>query len=587
MTVDARCEQTRAELSAIHDEGGQLSDRAAAHLAECAACAGFASSLADIDRLLARDRFEEAPDLSSKVMRRVAPRKTWLSVAAAAAVGILTGALLGGVGTSVERVRAGDLADLFQSAGPALNSHAAEILIVERGWHPEVPERVYVGSLAYEAPETLEISLVDTTRYPGPEWTPNDLLVQAADGSYLSVSLSRCPLAALPACQQSASTKATTGRRPFAEGDVIAQGAVGPGRILSRWGGVEVVAAPMLGGRATIQIETTVAGSDLVRTITENGAWRELHPTDRVLMWLDETTLVPLRLEVFAANSPERDLWELRRGYRDTGDEPLFIIELAPVDRQPAIDPEIPADAASAGFVDGPVELLEPELGADFEPHRSGRWLLPDGAEVKVESWSDGRAWLRVEMTEGWEEPSLFGIAGPFAERVDLGGGSVGYLSPDGSSVAVHAEDVDVLVTGSLQVERLIDAAASLPVAGMEVPSDWEQAAVVEAASLPEDVLVPDAEGWSVLGVSDDQDVVTLLLTGAGRRAVIVTQRPGDRLDPPDGPDFYAVELGGVTARFDASAQVLEWVEDGVMIGMQSETVGLADLLSLAESMRR
>ncbi|MGH8946376.1 MAG: hypothetical protein ACRDVL_09510 [Acidimicrobiia bacterium] len=586
MTFDPRCERTRAELSAIQDEGGLLSDRATAHLAECAACAGFASSLADIDRLLARGRFEEAPDLSGKVMRRVAPAMTWWSVAAAAVVGILTGALLGGVGTSVERVRAGDLADLFHSAGPALDSHVAELLIVERGWHSEVPERVYVGSLAYEAPETLEISLVDTTRYPGPEWMPNDLLVRAADGSFLSVASSRCPLAALPACQKSASTSAVSGRRPFAEGHAIGQGVVGPGRILSRWAGVEVVAAPMLGERPTIQIETTVAGSDLVRTVTENGAWRELHPTDRVLMWLDQATLVPLRLEVFAASSPERDLWELRRGYRDIGDEPIFIIELEPVDHQPAIDPEIPADATSAGFVDGPVEVLEPELGADLEPHRSGRWFLPDGAEVKVASWSDGRAWLRVEMTEGWEEPSLFGIAGPFAERIDLGGGSVGYLSPDGSSVAVHAEDVDVLVTGSLQIERLIEAAASLPVAGMEVPSDWEQAAVVEAARLPEDVMVPDAEGWSVLGVSDDQGV-TLLLTGAGRRAVIVTERPGNRLDPPDGPDFFAVELDGVTARFDASAQVLEWVEDGLVIGMQSETVGLADLLSLAESMRR
>ena len=32
--------QTRAELSALHDEGGRLSGPATAHLAECTACAG-------------------------------------------------------------------------------------------------------------------------------------------------------------------------------------------------------------------------------------------------------------------------------------------------------------------------------------------------------------------------------------------------------------------------------------------------------------------------------------------------------------------------------------------------------------------
>lgn len=586
MPADPLHDLTRAELSSIHDEGGALGEEAAAHFAGCAECAEFAVALGHIDVLLARGQFDRAPDLSREVMRRTRSRTRWWAVAAAAAVGIVTGALIGGLGTSVERVRAGDLADLFAAAEPVVEALGAELLIVERGWHPEVPERVYVGTLGYDAPESLAISLVDTTRYPGPEWMPNDLLLQAADGDYLAVASSRCPVAALPGCQEPPVTTALTGRRPFAEGLAVGQGVVGPGRILTRWGGVEVVGAPTLGGRPTIQIETTVAGSDLVRAVTERGAWRELHPTDRVLMWLDEATLVPLRVEVFAAASPERELWGLRRGYRDVSEEPIFIIELDPGADPAEIAPDLPDSALSAGFLDGEAEVPEPELDSELSPHRFGRWFLPDGAEVRVGSWSDGRAWLRVEVTEGWEEPRLFGIAGPFAERIELGGGSVGYLSPDGSSIALHAEDIDVLITGSLQLERLIDAAASLPVVGVDIPSDWDQAAVVEGARLPEDVLVPLVEGWSVLGLTDEQGV-TLLLTGAGRRAVIVTQRPGDRLEPPDGPDFYAVEVDGITARFDASAQLLEWVDDGLVVTMRSETVGLGDLLALATAMRR
>ncbi len=586
MAADRICDEARAELSTVHDEGGPLTEQTARHVAGCPGCSDFAAGLGELDQLLARGHFEKAPDLSPAVMSRIAPRRGWWAVAVAAAVGILTGALIGGIGTSLERVRAGDLGDLFYSAGPSLDALGAEMLIVERGWHPDVPERVYVGSLAYTAPEDLEISLIDTTRYPGPEWEPNDVLLQVADGDYLLVASSRCPIAALPGCLEPPVATAVTGRRPFAEGVPAAQEVVGPGRILTRWGGVEVLAAPLLEGRPTIQIETTVAGSDLVRVLTDRGAWREFHPTDRVLMWLDEETLVPVRTEVFATRSPERDLWELRRGYRDDGEDPILIIEVDLSSAEPQVSPDLPRDAVDAGFVDGAVEIPEPVLDAGLTAYRSGRWLLPDGAEVELASWSDGRSWLRVEATEGWDEPRLFGMAGPFSEPVDLGGGSVGFLSPDGSSLAVHGEEIDVLLTGTLPVERLVEAAASLPVHGLEIPPDWDQAAVVQASELPGEILVPRAEGWSALGFQDG-DGVTLLLTGAGRRAVQVTQRPGDRLDPPGGPDFFAVELDGTTARFDASAQVLEWVENGVVVTMQSETVGLADLIALAASMSR
>jgi hypothetical protein len=587
MTADLLCPRTQAELSSLRDVEGTLSPAATAHLEECDRCSRFAAAITGLDDQLGRGRFELAPDVSGQVIRRLgaSPRRWW-SVAAAALVGLVAGALIGGVGTNLETVRAGDLGELFRVAGPAVDTLAAEVLVVERGWHPEVEERIYVGSIAYAAPEEIEISLVDTTSYPGGEWLPNDVLVRYGDGDFLSVASAPCPVAALPACQRSPFANGTDGLRPFDDGVISPLAIVGPGRVLNRWGGLEVIGAPVLSGRPTIQIETSYAAADQVRALTRHGAWREFHPSDRVVIWLDEETLLPLRTEVYAADSPERELWALRRGYRDEGEAPILVVELT-VSSEPApTPPDLPPDAAFAGFVEGPVEMALPELSPDLAPYRTGTWRLPDGAPVEVASWSDGRTWVRIESTAGWEEPRLFGIPGVFVERVELRPGSVGYLSPDGSAVAIHGEGVDVVVTGTLPVHELRAAAASLSVDGVRVPDQWEQAGVVDAGSLPDDVLVPEAEGWSVLGMADG-DRTTLLLTGAGQRSVLGTQEPGERLDPPDGPDFVVVDVAGITGRFDASSQKLEWVEDGRVIALRSETVGLAELIDLARSMRR
>ena len=77
----------------------------------------------------------------------------------------------------------------------------------------------------------------------------------------------------------------------------------------------------------------------------------------------------------------------------------------------------------------------------------------------------------------------------------------------------------------------------------------------------------------------------TILMTGAGRRSVLITSEPGNRLDPPLGADFVAVDLRGTEGRFDEAAAILEWVEDGRIVRMRSETVGRAELLDLAEAM--
>ncbi len=586
MATDDVCDAVRAELSAAHDERRPLPEDAAGHVASCEACAAFATGIVNLDAQLGRGVFDDAPDLAPRVMTELAAkRRPWLSAVAIIAVGALIGALVGGIATRLEVVEARDLGPRFQAASPGLTGLGADLVVVERGWHPEVPERVYSGSLSYTAPERMALELVDTTSYPDGRWQPNDISVAVADGDAVSRAQSPCPPAALPECSSEATVMSVRDQRPFAEGVLSPLEIVSPARSLRWWSGMEVVGTPALDGKETIQVRTTVAGAATVVALTERGAWRELHPTDPVLMWLDAGSLVPLRIEVNAGESPERELWQVRRGYADSTTEPIFIVELTVTGTGPApVEVDVPAAARSGGFTDAPASGPAPQLDSRFVPHRSGRWPLPDGGEVDVRSYSDGGSWLMVESTGAWTGSQLFGMPLSFVRAVELGPGSVAYLSLTGDRLAIHGDGIDIVVSGSVAPDVLLDAGSSLGVDGLPVPADWAEASILEVGDLPGTALVPDLDGWSILAEVDGPRT-TLMMVGAGDRSVLVTSQPGRRLDPPRGPDFLAVDVRGTTGRFDASGATLEWVEDGRVVRMRSETVGVEELVAMAGTM--
>lgn len=583
MFDDSRCVHSQYELSVAYDEQRQPPAAATRHTATCRECADFQRNLPRLDRLLAAGDVSGAPDVSGRLRPAVVHRQWW-RVAAVVAVGMVLGAFMAGIGR-LDVIHAQELDDLFHTTSPSVLGLDADLVIVERGWHPNVPERIYSGSLRYAAPEQLAILLTDVTAYPSAEWTPNDVELAFSDGGYLARASSPCPVEALPDCLKPPTITSIRGMRPFDPGLRKPLEIVGPAASFARWSGLDVVGTPTLEGRSTIQVETTVAGADLIGAITERGAWRELHPTDRVLMWLDAATMVPARIEVFAARSPERDLWEIRRGYDDNEREPIFIVALSNATTEPSVvDVELPPDARFGGFVDGPARIPLPELPAGFELHRSGQRSLHDGGQVDVMSWSDGRAWVVIEATADWTEARLFGISSPFAQEIDLGEGSIGYLDPTGDSIAIHTPELDVVVSGSVSEDALAGIARSLGLPGRSAPPDWEQASVVEADRLPPGTLIPRVEGWSILGATVG-DRTTILMTGTGSRRVLVTSQPGDRLDPPTGPDVIAVEVRKTTGRFDAGRGTVEWVEGGRVIRMHSETLALEELTALAATM--
>lgn len=582
------CDDTRLSLSIAHDEGRPPDEQTARHVADCAECTAFEQSLSELDGLLAAGRFDKSPEIATPVIERLRsrPRTQWWAVAAVAFIGIAIGALVGGVGTRLDTVQARDLDELFHEASSSLAGFTADLVVVERGWHPEVPERVYTGNVAYTAPESLNLELIDTTAYPSQDWVENDVSITIANGDFLSTASSKCPLAALPECQEPPSLIAISERIPFEESPVSPLDFTGESSGSMSWSGIDVVGLTVLEGRDTIQVATTVAGVEMISGLTQLGAWREFHPTDRVLLWLDEETLVPIRVEVTAAGSPERALWQVRRGYEDNpGGDPILIVELVDFSAHvPSVDVDLPGSVRSAGFIETSVDVPHPTLPPGFTEHRSGRWTLPDGGSVDAATWSNGRAWVMVEMTSSWTEPRLFGLSTPFARAVDLGEGSVGQLDPLSGSVAIHARGVDVLVSGSLPESELIDAASTLGVDGLPLPPEWEQASMTDVDDLPRGTLVPNVDGWDLLAKAAG-DQTSLLLVGTGNRAVIIDQEPGTRLDPPMGADSVAVDVRDRTGRYEPGSGTLEWIEEGVVIRIRSDSVGSDELMLIAESL--
>lgn len=585
--ADARCDRIQAEISSAHDEGRDLPMSIQAHLSGCQACSSFAANVRILDTALASGRFDRSPVVVERITSATGlPERRWWAAAAVAMVGLTVGVLLGTLGSRVDVGLASELQDLLFQTGPGVVGIEADLVVVERGVHPEVPERVYDGSIEYAAPESLSIDLVDTTSYPSDDWVHNDLRLTIADGDLAVTAGTTCPVAALPGCLTEPMRTAVIDQPPFVEGTIRPLEIVGPGRAVSVPNDLEIVGMPELGGRMTVQVETTVAGAALLSTLTDRGAWRELHPTDPVIMWLDASTLVPLRIEVFASQSSQRELWQIRRGYTDSlgGDEPIFIVSLENLVVRPGVvEFDLIDDAAVGGFIDGPAGIPRPVLPDGFVPHRSGHWLLRNGERVEVASWSDGRSWLKIELTSGWDEPRLFGMPSRFVEVVDASRG-VTYLSPIGDTLAVHNEDVDAVVTGSIPTHLIQEVAASLGLEGEAVPDDWVESAVRPIDDVPSGVLVPDLEGWSALARVDDGRV-EVLLTGGGDRSVLIEQSEGSTIELPVGPDVSTVDVRGVDGRFDSATGALSWVEDGMGVEMQSETVAFDELLALAESM--
>jgi Putative zinc-finger len=667
-----RCDQARMDVSLAADGelAGERAGRLADHLAGCAACAAFQAHLAAIRQQLRLEPVGAVPDVAPRVLAAVRQRARpapagsgqaaagppttapgpspvaparpargrrpgrLLPVAAAFLAGAVVGATFVGLGgRRPSQVALADLPARVVAAQRTLTSLAAEVSLVERNWHPDVPERVFTGRLRYRAPESLALRLTDRTAYPSAAWVRDDVTLVVTGDRWWTRGPRGCPVEAQPGCTpRSLQARLVQRREPFADATPVPLDLVTPVRSFTPAAAPAPLGTRRVGGRAAEGVATTAAQvAPLLAGLAPAGNLRAFHPTDPVELWLDQTALIPLALRVTVAPGGERQRWAAAHGYQDRPGQAVLDLTLRGVvlNRPLAAGafPPPPAGtrAEDAGFRDGPAPGTAGAGGtapapawlpAGFRPYRSGvvgpGGVRPGGSggpqggppeggrpkgcpggtecgpRVAVRSWTDGRAWVKVRATRTWPGGRLFGDLGPLVRPLALGAG-VAYASEDGGRVAVHGDGVDLVVGGSLAPDDLVRVAASLPVAGRPVPAGWAEAATAtlsQARAASPGLLRPrDPAGFAPPAVRVDGRVVTLAYAGPGSRGFLLVQAPGTRLVPPLDADARGVRVRRSDGRWSAERGQLEWVERGRVLDLRSATLSLEELLAIAASL--
>ncbi|MGH9247344.1 MAG: hypothetical protein ACRD29_24150 [Acidimicrobiales bacterium] len=639
------CETTRRALSERSD--GEVGDdhEIAAHVLHCPSCQAFEDELVGLRQLLRFEPVDHVPDVVPAVLATIraeagaeadaeagaragtdaepgtdaeaeaeaeaGPRSTrpgvrpsWLAVAAAVAVGALAGALFVGIGRQPNAPAAAEIPERILTAQHGTTSLQADLEVVDHAGPVGGSTRRFTGRLTYEAPESLAVTLADrdgaridvifdedTWWAEGPRrcGPPSQPGVEKGDG----------PL--VVTCTSIPTRRRVTNREPFADAAPVPLDVVAPVDSFARSDTPITLGTREIGGRDAIGVEVTASQvAPVLAGFDPTGALRDVHPADLVELWLDADHLVPLALTIRAAATDARQRWEAARGYDDEPGAVLLAVTLTNVrinDRVPDAVFRPPAEGAMTMATDGgfrdhenPDAPIPATLPTGLAPHRAGVVRPANGPEIAVRSWTDGRAWLVVRATRDWTGRRLFGGLGESVRRVDLPGAGVAYVSDDDTRVALHAPDVDIVVTGSLPRRDLLAVAGSLGVRGQSVPDDWSDAAtatVDEAVAAGAELVPGDLDGFAAPGVRIDGDTITVSAAGAGERAFSLVSTPGHTLPPPLAPDVVGVRLRWTTGRYSPERGDLEWVEDGRVYSLRSSTLGLAELVAIAEGLER
>jgi hypothetical protein len=528
-------------------------------------------------------RLEEAaepPDVTDAVLRRIhaapsTPRaRPPLALAAAAVFAVAalaTGLLLRAGGPLAPDAALADVGEEVLEAQTAVLHLDAKVTVVERGAHPDLPVRRYEGALRYRAPEQLWLHLEEQTRPPA-GWPANDVDLVVDEQVAWSAGLRDCPVGEQPGCLR-ADTRVVAGAAPFSADHVAPLDLVVPaGAFLPS---AEVASSETPGA---IVIDTTVARLQAaVDGLRAGGALRSVHPTDRVRLELDDESFTIRRLTVSAGSAPSRATWAATNGYSEAPGEEILDLQVEVGEVGDAAIPRLPdTPGRTAGFddrldADGPVPAYLPP---GYAPHRDGV-LVTSGPDLEVRSWSNGRAWIRLDVTRDPTGDALLGGIGPIARPVEIGDG-VGYTDPAGRVLSLHTDDLELSLTGSVPLATLVQVAASLPVTGGPLPDGWPQADALD--ELPEGAL---HLAGPVTARYDGDDLV-VALPGPGTTSAVLRQRPGAQLPPP-APEAVAAVVRGIDGRYDPVTGRLEWIEEGWVRSLGSDGLDLVALQALAE----
>jgi hypothetical protein len=583
-----RCDEARPLISAWLD--GEPVDDAGleAHLSGCAPCSSYQGRLEAIRTHLRLEPLEAVPNVLPAVLAAIPRRRprsrAWPVTAAGFGMGLLAGVLLLGSLRGTDPILAASIHEKVSRAQRSITSLRLEFTITERGFHPLVPVRTYAGSLAYQAPERAVVHIVDSTLYPSSEWVANDLDLVIDGTEAWARTTTACPapptdpekgsdVVPLPACTEP-SLEVVTGRDPFSTLTPSPLEMVVPVSAFRLESELEHLQARP----GTVGVAMTAAqASDLLDDLLGSGQWRALYPGDRAEVVLDAETAVPVEVSVFPSESPDRLAWAARRGYDDPTGEAILEWRVTKL-RTGVVVSAPPAPAPADRDLGFRPERLAPPVEAP-----EGFALVSSGtlAGTRLWAWSDGRAWLRVEVVEDWEGPGMFGSGGRALRPIDTG------IYTDGSAAYVHGVGADAVVRGSVSEQALIDLAVALPLAPAPLPADWPAMISVEtAAAILPGLLVAEVSGFDAPAVALVDERVMLEYRASGARAFRLLERPGDLLTPPIDPDARALELRGTVARYSPALGELEWVEGGLVISLSSPSLDPGELVVIAEGLQ-
>ena len=575
------CDAAQRSLSAVAD--GEAPDAPVAevdqHVAGCDECRRFDARVREVRQLLRLEPVGDLPDVAPAVLARVAAgarRRWWPSVAAAALVGAVAGASFAGAGGEPDTVAAADLPEAVVDAQRAITSLAADVDVV-------AGTSTWEGTLTYRAPESLAVVLRDED--------DRLLATVADDDDYWTAGPRRCAPPAVSPCAPP-TVRAMEGRAPFADGAPVPLELIAPVDALSRSAPLTELGVRTIDDRRAVGVQVTAGQVDaLLSGFDPTGALPPVHPTDVVDLWLDAAHLVPLEVVVRGADTPARARWAAGLGLRDEAGAVVREMRLSAVALDGLISPvDFPPPPTGADVTDAGFRSSEPDVPTADVPAGFGRGRTGTVGDVGVRTWSDGRAWIAVRATRSWVGGRLFGDLGDAVVPIDLGAGRA-YMSGDGTRIGIHGDGIDVVVAGTVGPDELRAVAASLGLVGAEVPPDWAESATAtldEAmVAMPDLLFVSPLDGFGEPAVRIADGDVALRYVGAGARSFTVVSGVAAQLPPPLDPDVTAVTVRDVAGRWRAATGDLEWVEDGRVRAIRSTTIPLAELLAIAEDLRR
>ena len=560
--------------------------------------------------------------------RNVSPRRRRplvVAAALAAIAGVAAGAVFVGVGSEPQSPAAADLPDRVLAAQAGITSLDARFTLEERGLRADPSQPRFAGRLRYVAPESLGLTLRERSgTRPSPAEEASVRLVVDGDRWWQSTPRDCSPVPGRVRCPDDALrwVRSVTGREPFADSAPV------PLELITPVDSFALAATPVslgtrtIAGRPAIGVRVSAAQvAPLLDGLSPGGDLRPVHPGDPVEMWLDEQHLATLELVVRASDDDDRARWAAAQNVTDKpGDRVVaFTVESVAINEPIPDDAFTPPDASTvdehieAGFrpdgsvrfrSDGsggfrsnaegdpvPVAPAPADLPPGFRPYRSGTTVGTGGPTVAVASWTNGRAWLTVRATAEWSGNRLFGGLGGNVRRIDLGGAGVGYVSDDGRKLALHTDDLDVLVAGSVPARQLRAAAGSLGVTGQPVPATWDEAAtasLAEAAAVNDGLLTaPDLDGFGPPAVRIAGATTTQVYAGAGDREFTLAQSGASHLTPPSDGHTVGVTVRGVPGRYHPERGELEWAEAGKAYSLSSRSLSLRELLDIAANLQR